>query len=169
MHNSKSLYITKAAIIAALYIVLTIIVNTLNLASGPIQIRISEALTILPFFTASAVPGLFVGCFLSNLITGCLPWDIVFGSIATLLGAIGTKHIAKLDIKAAKWLAPIPAIVSNTVVIPLILVHIYHLDNVYPYFMLTIGVSEFISAGVLGILLLITIKKSDRIYKLLSD
>ncbi|MCP2867106.1 QueT transporter family protein, partial [Salmonella enterica] len=60
------------------------------LASGAIQVRISEALCVLPFFTPAAIPGLFLGCLLSNLLTGCIIWDVVFGSLATLLGALGT-------------------------------------------------------------------------------
>ena len=74
--------LTTAGLIAALYVLLTYLVNLLGLASGVIQIRISEALTILPVFTWAAVPGLFVGCLLANLLTGCALWDIVFGSLA---------------------------------------------------------------------------------------
>lgn len=159
MKDSKALYITKAAIIAALYVVLTVCVSAFNLASGAIQIRISEALTILPFIMPEAVPGLFIGCLLSNLITGCLPWDIVFGSIATLIGAVGTMHIGKFHLgsyspKWKKWLAPLPPILSNTLIIPLILIKVYNIEGAYPYFMLTIGIGELISAGILGLLLL---------------
>ena len=82
--------ITQAAIIAALYVVLTFVANTLGLARGAIQIRLSEALTILPYFTPAAIPGLFVGCLISNILVGSVLWDVIFGSIATLLGAIGT-------------------------------------------------------------------------------
>ena len=74
--NSKALFIAHAAIIAALYVVLTLIANALGLANYAIQIRFSEALTILPYFTPAAIPGLFVGCILSNILTGCVPLDI---------------------------------------------------------------------------------------------
>ena len=83
-------FLTQAAMIAALYVVLTLAINAFGLASGAIQIRVSEALTILPYFTPAAIPGLFIGCLLSNTITGCALFDIIFGSIATLLGAVGT-------------------------------------------------------------------------------
>ena len=86
----RPVFIAYSAMIAAAYVVLTIIVASVNLASGAIQVRISEALTILPAFTVTAVPGLFVGCIISNIITGCAPFDVVFGSIATLIGALGT-------------------------------------------------------------------------------
>lgn len=154
MKDSKALYITKAAITAALYVVITVCVNAFGLASGVIQVRIAEALTILPYFTPAAIPGLFVGCLLGNIITGCLPWDIVFGSLATLIGAIGTYYCRKI-----KWLAPIPPILANTLIIPFILIKVYGLNGAYPYFMLTIGAGEIISAGVMGMVLLFTVEK----------
>lgn len=87
--------LTQGAMIAALYVVLTFIANLAGLASGVIQVRLSEALTILPVFTAAAVPGLAVGCVLANLLTGCAIWDVVFGSLATLIGAVGTRLLHK--------------------------------------------------------------------------
>lgn len=82
MRNKKVLLIVQAALIAAIYVVLTYFISAFNLASGAIQVRISEALTILPVFTPAAIPGLFIGCLLSNLLTGCMPLDVVFGSLA---------------------------------------------------------------------------------------
>ena len=90
MRNKKVLLIVQAALIAAIYVVLTYFISAFNLASGAIQVRISEALTILPVFTPAAIPGLFIGCLLSNLLTGCMPLDVVFGSLATQIGACGT-------------------------------------------------------------------------------
>ena len=90
MKTKKLYFITQAAMIAAIYIVMTMFINTFNLASGTIQVRISEALTVLPFFTPAAVPGLFIGCLLSNLLTGAMLPDVIFGSLATLLGALGS-------------------------------------------------------------------------------
>ena len=89
------LTLVQAAMIAALYVVLTFAANALGLANYVVQIRFSEALTILPFFTPAAIPGLFVGCMLSNILTGCMPLDIVFGSLATLIGAFGTYALRK--------------------------------------------------------------------------
>ena len=76
MRDKKVLFITQASMIAALYVVLTLLANALGLANYAIQIRFSEALTILPFFTPAAIPGLTIGCLLSNLLTGCMPLDI---------------------------------------------------------------------------------------------
>ena len=95
MRNKKVLFAVQAAMIAALYVVLTYITNLLGLASGTIQVRFSEALCILPVFTPAAIPGLFIGCLISNLITGGIIWDIIFGSIATLLGALGGKKLGE--------------------------------------------------------------------------
>ena len=88
MRNKKVLFVVQAALIAAIYVVLTYFISAFNLASGAIQVRISEALTVLPYFTPAAIPGLAIGCFLSNLLTGCLPIDVLFGTFATLIGAI---------------------------------------------------------------------------------
>ena len=148
MRQKRVLFTTQAAMIAAIYVVLTIFISAFNLASGAIQIRISEALTILPAFTPAAIPGLFLGCFLSNLITGAMLPDIIFGSLATLLGAIGSYFLRKW-----KWAVPVPPILANTLIIPFVLAYAYHLPGGVAYFMLTVGIGEVISCGVLGMLL----------------
>lgn len=161
MNNKKVLFLTQAALIAALYVVLTFVANSLGLASNAIQVRFSEALTILPFFTPAAIPGLFVGCFLSNLLTGCVPLDVIFGSLATLLGAILTYKLRKF-----KWLAPVPPILANTIIVPFILAYVYQFEGSIPYFMLTVGIGEVISCGVLGMVLLFSLQPyRDKIFK----
>ena len=148
MRQKRVLFTTQAAMIAAIYVVLTIFISAFNLASGAIQIRISEALTILPAFTPAAVPGLFLGCFISNLITGAMLPDIIFGSLATLLGAIGSYFLRKW-----KWAVALPPILANTLIIPFVLAYAYHIPGGVAYFMLTVGIGEVISCGVLGMLL----------------
>ena len=148
MRNKKVLLIVQAALIAAIYVVLTYFISAFNLASGAIQVRISEALTILPVFTPAAIPGLFIGCLLSNLLTGCMPLDVVFGSLATLIGACGTYALRK-----HKWLAPLPPIVANTVIVPFVLAYVYMAEGTIPFFMLTVGIGEVISCYVLGMIL----------------
>ena len=157
MKTSKTQFLTQAAIIAALYVVLTIIANIFGLANYAIQVRFSEALTILPFFTPAAIPGLFIGCLLSNLLTGCLPLDIIFGSLATLLGALGTYALRK-----QKWLAPIPPIAANVLIVPFILAYVYQFEGSIPYFMITVGIGEVISCGILGMILLNTLLKYEK-------
>lgn len=154
MKNSKTLFITQAAIIAALYVVLTMLANALGLANYAIQLRFSEALTILPFFIPAAIPGLFLGCLISNLLTGAIVWDVIFGSLATLLGAVGTYLLRK-----NKWLAPLPPIVANTIIVPFVLYYAYQIPGSVPYFMLTVGLGEVLSCGVLGMLLLFVLQK----------
>ncbi len=148
--NKKVLFTVHAAVIAALYVVLTFIANTLGMANAPIQVRFSEALTILPFFTPAAIPGLFLGCLLSNILTGCIIWDIILGSFATLLGAVGTYALRKLPY----WIAPLPPIAANTLIVPFVLAYAYHFEESIPFLMLTVGAGEVISCGILGILLL---------------
>lgn len=154
MKNQKTIKLTQAAVIAALYVVLTMLANALGLANYAIQVRFSEALTVLPFFTPAAVPGLFVGCLLSNIITGCAPWDVVFGSLATLVGALGTWALRK-----HKWLAPLPPIVANIIVVPLVLSYVYKLEGSLIYFAITVGIGEIISCGLLGMTLLFALDK----------
>ncbi len=165
--NKKVLFLVHAAVIAALYVVLTYIASALNLSSGVIQVRISEALCILPYFTPAAIPGLFIGCLLSNLLTGCVVWDVVFGSLATLLGALGTWMLTgsfrrkkeATPRNLSKWLAPLPPIAANTLIVPFILRFAYQFPGSIPYFMLTVGIGEILSCGVLGLLLLNVLNK----------
>lgn len=153
--NKSTTYLTQAAAIAALYVVLTLLANALGLANYSIQVRFSEALTILPLFTPAAIPGLYVGCLLSNLLTGCIFWDIIFGPIATLLGALGTYLLRK----QSKWVATLPPILSNTLIVPFVLAFAYKFEGALPYFMLTVGVGEIISCGVLGLILYSALNK----------
>ena len=154
MRDKKVLQITQASMIAALYVVLTLLANALGLANYAVQVRFSEALTVLPFFTPAAIPGLTVGCILSNLLTGCLPLDIVFGSLATLLGAIGTYLLRK-----HMWAAPLPPIAANTLIVPFVLAYVYQFEGSIPYFMLTVGIGEIISCGILGMILIGVLNK----------
>ena len=148
--------LTQGAMIAALYVVLTFIANLAGLASGVIQVRLSEALTIFPVFTAAAVPGLAVGCVLANLLTGCAIWDVVFGSLATLIGAVGTRLLRK----KSPVLAVLPPILSNIIIVPLVLQRVYGVEDAYWYLAMTVGAGEIISCGVLGLLLYRSLKNS---------
>lgn len=156
MKNKKIFYICQAAMIAALYVVLTFIANAFHLANGNIQVRISEALTILPYFTPAAIPGLAIGCLLSNYLTGCYLPDIIFGSVATLIGAVFTYALRK-----QKWLAPVPPVISNTIIVPWVLRLAYGMEGAIPYLMLTVGIGEIISCGVLGMILLLSLEKCN--------
>lgn len=142
-------HLTTAAIIAALYVVFTGLSAALGLASGAIQVRLSEALTVLPYFTPAAVPGVTVGCLLANLLTGAPLPDIIFGTLASFLGVLGASFLRK-----KKYLIALPTILSNSVIIPLVLQYAYGVKDAFWFLFLTVGAGEVISAGLLGGLLL---------------
>lgn len=152
MQKGKAAYITQVAAIAAIYVVLVMLFSYTSF--GPIQFRVAEALAILPYFTPAAVPGLFIGCLLSNILGGAAIWDVVFGSFATLVGAVGSRALRK-----HRWLVPLPPIVANTVVVPFVLKYAYGSEGMLPVSMLTVGIGEIIVCGVLGMILLFALKK----------
>ena len=153
MKNKKIHILTQAAMIAALYVVLTFLANAFGLANHAVQIRFSEALTILPCFTGSAIPGLFIGCLISNILTCCALPDIIFGSIATLIGGIGTRLFRK-----HKWLAPVPPIAANAVIVPFVLKYAYGIQPLWFSF-LTVTIGEILSCGILGMILYMALDK----------
>lgn len=173
MRNKNVTFMVQAAIIAALYVVLTFVANALGLASHTIQVRFSEALCILPFFTPAAIPGLWIGCLIANLATGAVIWDIIFGSIATLLGAIGTYLLRR-----HKFLCTLPPVIANMIIVPFILVYGYGIPRVYLknvdvtiiFNAMTVGIGEVISVCVLGSILLNVLNKyKDTIFRQNAD
>ncbi len=146
----------QAAMIAALYVVLTMVFAPFSFRE--IQVRVSEALTILPAFTPAAVPGLFIGCLLANLLGGAAAPDIIFGSLATLIGAVFTWKLRNKH----PFLAPVPPILSNMLIIPFVLRYAYGVPMAIPLMMLTVGFGEVLSCGVLGMLLYYALKKSQK-------
>ena len=158
MKDQRIKLICQGGIIAALYLALTLLANALGLANYAVQVRFSESLTILPYFTPAAVPGLFLGCLLSNILPGCALPDIIFGSLATLIGAVSTYILRN----KSKWLAPLPAIVSNAIIVPFVLLYAYGIEPLWFSFV-TVTLGELISCGVLGMLLLNALKKYDSV------
>lgn len=146
--NRNLRFLCRGALVAALYVVLTWLCALVGLDKGVIQMRLSEALCVLPAFTGAAVPGLFVGCLLANLLTGSALPDVVFGSLATLIGALGAYFLCR-----RKWLVPLPTVLANTLIIPFVLRFAYGAEGSIPYFMLTVGAGEVISAYICGMLL----------------
>lgn len=154
-------FLTQAALIAALYVVLTEISTLLGLSSGVIQVRFSEAMCILPIFTPAAIPGLTAGCIISNLLAGGIAIDIIFGSLATLIGAVGTYYLARVN----KYLSPVPPIIANTVIIPFVLKFAYCFEGALGFFFVTVFAGEFISCALLGIPLMLALEKRRNIFK----
>ena len=140
------------AAIAAIYVALTMSFSAISF--GPVQFRISEALCILPFFTPAAIPGLFIGCFLSNLLCGAAVMDVVFGSIATLIGAVGSYCL-----RHNRWLVCVPPILANAIIVPWVLRYAYGSTDLIPVAMVTVGIGEILAIGVLGNLLLVTLDR----------
>lgn len=168
MKNKKVKFIVDAAVIAALYVVLTYLAAAFNLSSGVIQVRFSEALTILPVFTPAAIPGLFVGCILANALTGAVVIDVICGSIATLIGAVGAWLIGKYvmnRLKYAYFLAPLSTIIANAAIVPFVLRYAYGMQDAMWYMVLTVGLGEIISAGMFGVVLYLAIRsRASRLF-----
>ena len=146
--KDKSLrYLTQGALIAALYVLLTYVSDWFGLAGdNVIQFRLSEMLCILACFTPAAIPGLYVGCLLANFLTGAILWDVLIGPIATLIGAFGTWFLRKNP-----YLAVLPPIAANVLIVPLVLKYAYGFEDAIWYLMLTVGVGEVVMCGVLGV------------------
>ena len=153
--SKKTRFLTYSALIAALYVALTFISAAMGMASGAIQLRLSEALTVLPVFTPAAVPGLFIGCLTANLLTGAALWDVVFGSVATLLGALGTYYFGK-----NRYLAVAFPIMSNSVIVPFVLKMAYGVGDGYLFLFATVFLGEFISCGIFGLVLRKALEKT---------
>lgn len=166
MKNTKqiTLYTTRGALIAALYVLLTELATLMGLSSGVIQFRFSEAMCILPIFFPEAIPGLFIGCLISNLmVPGVVIWDVIFGSLATLIGAIGARLLRNLPQKY-KWVATIPTIAANMIIVPFVIIYAYAAPDSYWFLMLTVGIGELICAGFGGSALYYTMKKHDKLW-----
>ena len=153
MRNQKITFMTQAAMIAAIYVVLTYVFAPFSF--GEIQVRLAEALTILPLFTPAAVPGLFIGCLIGNILGGAILPDILCGSLATLIGAVFTYLLRE----KSPFMAPLPSILANTVIVPFVLRYGYGVALPIPFMMLTVGIGEILSCEVLGLVLYYALKR----------
>ena len=159
--NSKrtpTSFITQSAVIAAIYVVLTVVFAPISF--NVMQVRISEMLTILPLFTSAAIPGLFIGCILGNLLGGAIVLDVVFGSIATLIGAVGGYLLRK-----NRWLVPLPAIIANAVIVPFVLKYGYGVDMPIWIMMLYVAAGEIISCYILGEIFASLLQKNRNVFR----
>ena len=148
--------LTLAAMVAALYAVMSYFAHIFGLAYGPVQFRFAEALTVLPFLFPAAAPGLFVGCLIANLLSPYGALDIVFGSLATLLAALWTMKMP------GKWLAPLPPVICNVVIVSGVIAFQEARTGAaflaaYLFNAVTIGLGEAVVCYGLGLLLLRTL------------
>ena len=165
MKKSNTLSLARGGIIAALYVALTYASFLFGLSSGAIQLRLSEMLTILPAFLPEAIPGLYIGCIIANLLTGGTIYDILLGSRATLIGAIGARALRK----SHPLLIAMPTVIANALIVPLVIILSAGGAETFasfPYFALTVGIGEFLSAGLLGWLAYRAIEKNKILPKL---
>ena len=153
MRNDKVLFITQAALIAAIYVVLCVVFAPISY--GPIQTRVAEALVVLPYFTPAAVPGLFIGCLIANIYGGGIILDVVCGSIATLIGACGTYLLRH----RSRYLASVPPVIANALIIPWVLKYGYGEPFSIPFMALTVGLGEILTATVMGTVLLMVLDR----------
>lgn len=158
--KQNTLYLTRGALIAALYVVLTQLASMMGLSSGVIQLRFSEALCILPIFMPEAIPGLFIGCLISNILAGGVFWDVVFGSIATLIGAFGAYLLRKMPEKFM-WVATLPTVISNMLIVPPVLMYAYGVTDSFGFLAMTVGIGEIICAGIGGSGLYYLLKRNN--------
>lgn len=155
MQNKKIRFITKTALIAALYAALTLLLMPISF--GVIQFRVSEALTVLPMFTLSAVPGLAIGCLLANCIGGFGLVDIVFGTLATLLAAVSSRCLRRY-----KWLVPLPPVIFNAFIVGAYLYLLAPSETTLFFSIVSIGFSELVVTYVLGIPLILLLEKQGK-------
>lgn len=148
--HGKTMFIVRSAVIAALYAALTLALYPISF--GAVQFRVSEALTLLPIVMPEAIPGLFVGCLVSNLIGSATPWDIIFGSLATLIAAILTYATRRNKILAAFW-----PVLCNTVIVGLVLALTLNL----PVFLTMgeVGLGELVVVYTVGMAMLAALKR----------
>ena len=150
MKDTKTL--ARGAIIAALYAVLTLLLQPLSY--GEVQIRFSEALTLLPILMPEAVPALAVGCLLANVLGGCMLVDIVFGTLATLLAAICTRRL-----RERFWLAALMPVLFNGVIVGSVVHYCYAPMIALPLCMLSVAAGEAVDCLVVGPVLLRVLRR----------
>jgi len=164
--NTKE--IATGGLIAALYAMLTYVSAAFGIAYGPIQFRLSEALTILPVFTPSAISGLTIGCLISN-IGSFNAADMLFGTIATLFAAIGTRLLRNIKVKGFPVLAPLPVIIFNSLIIGLEIAFLYLDGFTFVGFIISaleVGLGELVVCYGLGLPLYKLIEKhSNKLFK----
>lgn len=159
----KTKFMLQGALIAALYVALTFVSAAFGLASGAGQIRLSELLCVLPIYTAAAIPGMTIGCFLANLLTGSTIWDIVFGTLATFIGVLLAYFLRRVP-----YFTPLPTILANGIIIPIVLVVSGIVpSSAYAFTVVTVAAGEVISCGLFGLCLVWYLEKHEHTRQIL--
>ena len=174
--KEKTRFLTRAALIAAIYVVLTGISYFAGLDKGVIQFRISEALCFLPCFLPAAIPGLSIGCLISNIIYGGALPDIIFGTLATLIGAVLTRLLTRGLLNSSqsgaslrfRLAAVLPPIISNTIIVPLVLKFAYMYDDALYFMAFTVCLGEIIGIGIIGNILITVLSRQNILSQLMK-
>ena len=145
--TGKTRFLTTSAMIAAMYVALSAVSQAVGLCSGAVQCRLSEALCVLPVFTAAAIPGVTVGCLITNILFGLGPLDVILGTVATLIAALVCRALRKLP-----YIASVPTILANALIVPLVLIY-YKFSSGYLADAGLVALGEIIACGVLGTVL----------------
>ncbi len=164
--NKNPRFIVKAALIGALYTVLTLLSAAAGLAYGGVQLRFSEALTLLPLFTPAAIPGLTVGCIVSNIFSSVTPLDTVIGSLATLLAAVCTRKLRHITVKGIPVLSMLSPVIFNALFIGAEIAFFSGNEVFLPVFItnaLSVGAGELAVIVTLGTTLITYFRKNDRL------
>ena len=159
--------ICQAALIAAVYTVLSL--AFLPISFGPVQCRISEMLTVLPAFLPAAIPGVAIGCLITNILGGAILPDIIFGTLATLIGAVLTRLLTRGLLNSSqsgaslrfRLAAVLPPIISNTIIVPLVLKFAYMYDDALYFMAFTVCLGEIIGIGVIGNILITVLSRQN--------
>ncbi|SES98019.1 QueT transporter family protein [Anaerobranca gottschalkii] len=152
----KTTYLVQGALIAAIYVVLALALAEISF--GPWQVRIAEALTVLPYLTPVAIPGVFVGCLIANFFSPFGILDVILGSLATLIAAVLTYRMPK------RWLAPLPPVLVNTFVIPILIYFTANEPVTFWFLVAQIFIGQVIACYGFGYYLLLILER----YKLLQ-
>ena len=172
--NQKKLSVrrlVRCAVIAAVYVVVCLVLAPFSY--GAVQVRVAEALCLLPVFGAEYIVGVTLGCFLANLI-GSTAIDVVFGTLATLMACLVTYKLRNVRIKGLAIPAALPPVVFNMIIVGAFEITFFFSDGaptaaLAAFNAVTVGIGEIISCTVLGVALVKLIESNDSLHKIFTE
>ena len=172
--NQKKLSVrrlVRCAVIAAVYVVVCLVLAPFSY--GAVQVRVAEALCLLPVFGAEYIVGVTLGCFLANLI-GSTVIDVVFGTLATLMACLVTYKLRNVRIKGLAIPASLPPVVFNMIIVGTFEITFFFSDGaptaaLAAFNAVTVGIGEIISCTVLGVALVKLIESNDSLHKIFTE
>ena len=171
MKNLSVRRLVRCAVIAAVYVVVCLVLAPFSY--GAVQVRVAEALCLLPVFGAEYIVGVTLGCFLANLL-GSTVVDVVFGTLATLLACLVTYKLRDIRVKGLAIPASLPPVVFNMIIVGAFEITFFFSDGA-PTAMLavfnavTVGIGELISCTILGVALVKLIESNAGLNKIFTE